>query len=80
MNTTIEALQAWNDHPPVLPLRIPCPVDGCDASLRVGSWSTKLSTSLRQRARSTVRSHLLRHYELRTRERSLLLDEAVEGL
>ncbi len=78
MNTTIEALQAWNDHPPELPMRIHCPVDGCPTTLRVGPW--KAGTSLRQRVRSTVRSHILRHYELGVRARSLLLDEAVEGL
>lgn len=88
MNSTIEALQAWNKHPPHLAMSILCPFPPAGSEwsdtprCRSVLWVTLLTTrmSLRQKARSAVRSHLLRHYQLDQRERSLLLDEAVEGL
>lgn len=87
-NPTVEALQAWNAHPPHLPMKIPCPfppsgpewkaTPKCQSVLMFTPSRARMS--VRQQARSVVRSHLLRHYQLRTRERSLLLDDAVEGL
>ncbi len=74
-------------------MRLSCPLPECEAVLLFhpakakvrpapqGKWPPASSPgSIRQKARSTVRSHLFRHYHLGTRERSLLLDEAVKGL
>ena len=59
-------------------MRVPCPLPGCKALLVCRPPTGR--ASLRQKIRSAVRSHLGRHYELGTRDRSLLCDEAVEGL
>lgn len=66
MNATMEAI------------RIPCPVHGCESVLLFRPLEGRMS--LRQRARSVVRSHLMYRHTIRTRARSLLIDEAVEGL
>ncbi len=59
-----------------LPIR--CPVAGCGAILR---FRTHVKKSPRVSAKDNLNSHFRKlHPDLRPRERSLLLDEAVEDL
>ncbi len=59
-----------------LPIR--CPVAGCGAILH---FRTHMKKTPRVIAKDNLNSHFRKlHPDLGTRERSLLLDEAVEGL
>ena len=80
MQATLDALRFYNDceWEDSIYLRVTCTVPACGKKLR---YTQHKGATLLGSAKDVVRTHLLNvHPGLRPRDRSLLADEAVEGL